>query len=404
MLMPRRLYGGVHLTSTSPDKILYLMDSYYGPMAGTEKQFLELVTHIDRKLFCPSLAVFRQTDYLKTHSFPCSVAVLNIHKLVSLAASIRLAKLSFHVRRCGYKIVHVFFNDASIVAPTFCKLGGAKVIVSRRDMGFWYTPANLAALRISNRFVDCIVPNSHAVKENVHRREGFRNEKMVVIYNGHDQSKFTEPPATRLRESLGIGIDDPIVGMVANLYPIKRQSDLIRAFAIAQRKLGNIHLLFIGEGKEKDELQRLAYSLALERRIHFLGSVPNAIPFIKHITVGVLCSESEGLSNAIIEYMGCGKPIICTRVGGNSEIVEDGYNGFLVNVGDVEGLAAQLIRILSESSLADRMGVRSRLRMQERLTSEEMVKSYVNLYTQVLYGKKEGRRPVKDSELDCLHS
>ena len=194
------------------------------------------------------------------------------------------------------------------------------------------------------------------------------------------------------------------VGMVANLYPIKRQSDLIRAFAIAQRNLGNIHLLFIGEGKEKDELQRLAYSLALERRIHFLGSVPNAIPIIKQFTVGVLCSESEGLSNAIIEYMGCGKPIICTRVGGNSEIVEDGYNGFLVNAGDVEGLAAQLVRILSDSSLADRMGVRSRLRMQERLTSEEMVNSYVNLYTQVLYGKMEGRRPVKDSELDCLHS
>lgn len=394
----------MHLTSTSPDKILYLMDSYYGPMAGTEKQFLELVTHIDRKLFCPSLAVFRQTEYLKTHSFSCSVAVLNIHKLVSLAAGIRLTKLSFHVRRCGYKIVHIFFNDASIVAPAFCKLGGAKVIVSRRDMGFWYTPANLAALRISNRFVDCIVPNSHAVKENVHRREGFQNEKMVVIYNGHDQSKFTELPATRLRESLGIGIDDPIVGMVANLYPIKRQSDLIRAFAIAQSKLKNIQLLFIGEGKEKDELRRLAYSLALERRIHFLGNVPNAIPIIKHITVGVLCSESEGLSNAIIEYMGCGKPTICTRVGGNSEIVEDGYNGFLVNVGDVEGLAAQLIKILSESSLADRMGVRARLRMQERLTSEEMVNSYMNLYAQVLYGKMEGKRPVKDSTLDCLHS
>ena len=104
-------------------------------MAGTEKQFLELVTHIDRKLFCPSLAVFRQTEYFKTHSFSCSVAVLNIHKLVSLAASIRLAKLSFHVRRCGYKIVHVFFNDASIVAPAFCKLGGGKVIISKARYG-----------------------------------------------------------------------------------------------------------------------------------------------------------------------------------------------------------------------------------------------------------------------------
>jgi len=379
------------------------MDSYFGPMAGTEKQFLELVTRIDRKLFCPSLAVFRQSEYLSTHSFPCSVEVLNIHKLVSLAASIRLAKLSFHIRRCGYKIVHIFFNDASVVAPVFCKLGGARVIVSRRDMGFWYTSANLAALRISNHFVDCIVPNCYAVKENVCRREGFQNEKMVVIYNGHDQGKFAELPATRLRESLGIGIDDPIVGMVANLYPIKRQSDLIRAFAIVQRRLENVHLVFVGEGKDKDELRRLARSLAVERRVHFLGSVPNAIPIIKHIAVGVLCSESEGLSNAIIEYMGCGKPTICTRVGGSSEIIDDGDSGFLVNVGDVEGLAAKLIKVLSESSLADRMGERARLRMQSKLTSEEMVSSYMDLYTQVLYGKTEGRQPEKDSNLDCLH-
>lgn len=362
-------------------------------MAGTEKQFLELVTRIDRKLFCPSLAVFRQSEYLITHSLPCSVAVLNIRKLASLAASIRLAKLSFHIRRCGYKIVHIFFNDASIVAPVFCKLGGARVIVSRRDMGFWYTSANLAALRISNHFVDCIVPNCYAVKENVRRREGFQNEKMVVIYNGHDQGRFAELPATRLRESLGIGIDDPIVGMVANLYPIKRQSDLIRAFAIVQRRLGNVHLVFVGEGKDRDELRRLACSLALERRVHFLGSVSNAIPIIKHIAVGVLCSESEGLSNAIIEYMGCGKPTICTRVGGSSEIIDDGDNGFLVNVGDVEGLAAKLIKVLSESSLADRMGKRARLRMQSKLTSEEMVSSYMDLYTQVLYGKRRDVNP-----------
>jgi glycosyltransferase involved in cell wall biosynthesis len=306
--------------------------------------------------------------------------VLNIGSLANPQALVRLYMFSRFIRRSGYELVHILLNDASIAAPLFCKAGGAKVIVSRRDMGFWYRAWNLALLKISNRFVDQIVTNSHAVRENVARKEHFPEEKIVVIYNGHRSERFAAPAAPEFRTAYGIGPQDPIIGMVANLYKIKRQSDLIRAFARAREKFSTLHLVFVGAGMEHDALSRLVHSCGLDKCVHFLGSVTETIPIIKHFTVGVMCSESEGLSNAIIEYMGCGKPTVCTRVGGNPELIREGSEGYLIEVGDVESLAERIIGILSDPSLASQLGENARRRVAQDFSTDRMVNSYMHLY------------------------
>jgi L-malate glycosyltransferase len=372
------------VSQSKPFKILYLMDYYYGPSAGTELQLLELIENLDRTKFQPHLAVFRESEYLIENPFPCPVTVLNIGSLANPQTLVRLYRFSRFIRRSGYELVHIFLNDASIAAPLFCKAGGARVIVSRRDMGFWYRPLNLAVLKISNYFVDRIVSNSHAVGENVSHKEHFPEEKIVVIYNGHRSERFAAPAAPDFRSSHGIGPQDPIIGMVANLYEIKRQSDLIEAFAIAQKKFSTLHLVFVGEGREHDALWKHVLSLGLENRVHFLGSMGETIPIIKHFTAGVLCSESEGQSNAIIEYMGCGKPTLCTRVGGNPEVVREGCEGYLIGVGDVESLAQRMIEILSDPSLAKRLGENARRRVAQDFSTEKMVNSYMHLYEEMI--------------------
>jgi L-malate glycosyltransferase len=365
----------------APMKILYVMDAleWGDTAAGTEGQLVQLLTHLDRDRFEPQLAVFRPTAYTASgRDFPCPLTVLDIPKLVDARSVMKLARLSGHIRSSGVRVVHVFLNDASIAAPFFCRIGGARVVVSRRDMGFWYTKAALGALRVSNLFVSRIVANSDAVRRNVHHREGYPLGRIEVVTNGHDPARFDVAPLHGLRDRLNIGPADPIVGMVANFNPWKRHTDLVRAFAQVRREHPSAHLVLVGTGATS-ETRALARELAVESAIHILEGVTEAIPVVKHFTVGVLCSESEGLSNAVIEYLGAGKPVVCTNVGGNVELVQEGETGFLLAPGDVDALADRIARVLANPTMAAAMGQRAG-NVALRFTSRRMAESHMDLY------------------------
>ena len=134
-----------------PIKVMYLIDYFDGPYGGTERQLYELIKGLDKKLFQPHLAIFRHTSFTKdkTISFPCPIIELNINKLATPDTLLKLLKFSQRIRREDFRLVHIYFNDAAISLPLFCKMGGARVISSRRDMGFWYTTRNLLALKVS---------------------------------------------------------------------------------------------------------------------------------------------------------------------------------------------------------------------------------------------------------------
>ena len=362
-------------------KILYVMDALrFGDGAGgTERQFLELLTHIDRTRFEPQLAVFRHDGTTSpAGAVPCPVHVLNIDRLRHPNAIVRLTRLAALIRRSGIRIVHIFFTDASIAAPLFCRMGGAAVVGSRRDMGFWYSAASVRALRISNRFVRRLIANSDAVRRNVHTVERYPLDRIEVVYNGHDPRRFEVPPAEHLRERLNIGPADPIVGMVANFNPWKRHVDLLRAFAIVRQRHPRAHLLLVGAGDEAPS-RRVVSQLGLESHVHFLGSVTDPIPVIRIFSVGVLCSESEGSSNAVIEYLGCGKPVVCTNVGGNGELVEHDRTGVLLAPRDVDALAAGITALLDRPELRRAVVERAQA-VARRLTVTHMVQQHMNLY------------------------
>ncbi|MGH9161838.1 MAG: glycosyltransferase [Vicinamibacteraceae bacterium] len=362
-----------------------MIDYYKGPRAGTEIQLLELIRGLDRTRFDPSLVVLRATPYVDAaEALPCPVTALGVRHLSSPRAWARLLAFAWELRRSGVQLVHIFFNDAAVIAPAFCRVGGARVVVGRRDMGFWYTPSNLRLLRIANRFVDAVVANSEAVKANVHRRERVPLDRTVVIHNGHDPARFHVEPEPHFRERHGIGAYDPVIGIVANLRPTKRHEDLLRAFAAVRKRHPRAHLVLVGAGPREGALKTLVSELMLSRWVHFLEQTTDAVPIIKHLDVGVLSSADEGLSNALLEYLACGKPVVCTRVGGNPELVADGWNGFLVETGDVAAMADRIGRLLSDSALAHAMARRATEAFDARFTTERMVTAHMELYDRLL--------------------
>lgn len=371
-------------------KIMYLADRYDGPQAGSEGQLLQLVRHIDRSRYEPHMTLLRGGDNRHWKAFPCPVGVLDIAKLASPRNIVWVLRFAFRLRREGFRIVHCYFNDSSMIAPPFMKLCGIRVLVSRRDMGFWYTPAKLVVLRMVAPFVDCYVANSQAVRGLVQRQEWVPSKKLQVIYNGYADGGEGAGDEQTDASRLDFPEHDPVVGIVANVKPIKRIDTLVEAFVIVHTQRPDARLVVVGDtlsdgsGKTVDTLKAMASHLGIADRVVFAGRIADPRPYIKRFAVAVLCSESEGFSNAIIEYMQARCPVVCTDTGGNPELVKDGYNGFLVPVGDSTALADRIVRLLSERDLARRMGEAGYQTVSSTYTHERMVSEQMACYDRVL--------------------
>jgi glycosyltransferase involved in cell wall biosynthesis len=361
-------------------KIMYLIDVYKDPYAGTEKQLFQLIDGLDRNRFSPALTLFRPSEYIEKNDFPCPVDVLDIQRLFSPASLLKMIAFARRLRKDGYRLVHIFFNDASLIAPPVLKAAGIRVIISRRDMGFWYTPGKLAVLRLNRLLIDAVVVNSEAVKRVTHEQERISPDRIRVIYNGYAPDPHSPNRTIKLQK------ETRKVGIVANIRPVKRIEDLVRAIRIVRERYSDTVLVIVGSGDQKG-LKTLASSLGIEHAIQFLGAQTNVMPVIRQFDVAVLCSESEGLSNAIIEYMQAGVPVVCTDTGGNSELVTDGETGYLVPVGDIQMLAERISTVLDAPERAAVMAERAFARVAKLCNMDTMLAQHARLYRHLLESK-----------------
>jgi L-malate glycosyltransferase len=372
-------------------KIMYVMDYYESPHAGTEGQLLQLIQHLDRSRYQPAITLLRSSAYIKRNQFPCEVRVLEIARLASLRSIHKTLNFGLTLRRENYRLVHCFFNDSSLIAPPFLKMCGVHVVVSRRDLGFWYTRWNLPLLRVVAPFVDRFVANSHAVKCVVQQREWVSGRKISIIHNGFFPRTNNNGGDADAAVLHGVADNVPVVGIVANLRPIKRIDTLIKAFALISSKFPDAYLVIVGGdglssygGSIGDYLKNMAHRLGIRERVIFTGRVMDPKPYIDRFNVAVLCSESEGFSNSIVEYMQAGRPVVCTDTGGNPELVQDGRNGFLVPVGDAKVLAERIQQLIADGELSHRLGEAARETVQSTCTHKQMVAEHMECYDEVL--------------------
>lgn len=363
------------------------MDRYDNPYAGTESQVLKLVNGLVARGWNIQVAVLRGTDYTRSGRFPVPVHDLSVGSISSPGCWFKMYRYARSLRKQGFSVVHVFFNDASVIAPPIMRLAGLKTLISRRDMGFWYSGTYLKVLRLTGRCVHAAVCNSKAVAEITSRFERMPKRKIHVIYNGYPEMSCGERVST-FEANSSAAAPDVVVGIVANLRPIKRIEDLIEAIGLLVKEGLNLKLNVIGGG-DPDAYMEQVKRLGLEGRVHLLGSQPEPERHIRDFNIAVLCSETEGFSNAIIEYMRCGKPVVCTRTGGNPEIVEDGINGYLVPVGNVECLANRIRKLAENPQLREEMGKAGRSQLADKYSMKAMVTKHIELYRQIAPGMVE---------------
>ena len=372
-------------------KVYYLIDHFKDPYAGTEGQLYALIKSLVEQKKRIEVGVFRDSDYIQSGQFPCPVEVLGIAKMFSPVAFFKLFQLGFYLRKNNFKLVHIFFNDASVIAPIVLKCFGLNVIISRRDMGFWYTDTLKKILKFNAIFVDACICNSEAVKQITVESEGYKREHVHVVYNGLPPHKLTDTATATTSTPDTDEIDADAkkkVGIVANIRPVKRMQDLVSALAIVKKTVKQAQLVIVGGG-DHSALYKQATDLGVADSIEFAGAQKDVAQYIDQFDVAALTSESEGLSNAIIEYMVFSKPVVCSRVGGNPELIEHGKNGLLYDVGNVEQLAERITLLLKDPKLSEEYGRNGRDKVEKEFSIQQMVSNTLSIYSK--YGYSVGQ-------------
>ena len=377
------------MTIEKKTKVLFVIDQISSPYAGTEGQLLNLITNLPADQFLPELLVLRPSTYVESGKMPCKTEVLGASKLFSIKTWLAMFRFARRKKKEGVALCHVFFNDSSVICPPVFSLVGIPTVISRRDMGYWYTGKYLRALRLTASFVRGVVANSEAVKRVTAEKEGYSASRISVIYNGYpvpegDPSPLPPDERPAVLSALGLPISGQFVVLVANLREIKRIGDAINAIAMAGKSIPDIHLVLVGGG-DQEPYRVLAESLGAGDHVHFLGVRSDVRDILRVMDAGLLCSESEGYSNAIVEYMQARLPVVASDVGGNAEAVEHGVTGYLFPRGDVRQLATCLEDLLKDKDgRAKAMGEAGFQKARRRHGLTTMIESYADLYSRVL--------------------
>jgi len=304
------------------------------------------------------------------------------------------------MRRRRPHIVHFFLPAAFLIGAPLALLAGIPVrVMSRRSLNSYQRHA---FARIGERWclrtIHAALGNSRSVVAQL-LQEGVQPSRVGLIYNGVAIPK-ADVTRDNARAQLGLSSDALVMSVIANLIPYKGHDDLIDALALAGPHLpAGWRLLAVGRDDGIGvRLKRRVHELGMEENIVFMGSRNDVRTILAASDLGILSSHQEGFSNAVLEGMAAGLPMIVTQVGGNAEAVIDGETGIVVPAHDSERLAAAINRLAADVTLRDAFGAAGRKRASDEFGGDR----FVHLHRDVYAALDGGRLPADVKDLPVV--
>jgi glycosyltransferase involved in cell wall biosynthesis len=384
--------------TADPDRIRLLQFLAIFAIGGTERHFMNLTAGLDRTRFDLHVGCLKRLgEFLPEISerrIPVSdYKIKRLYGPHTLRQQLRFAS---YLRRNRVDIVCSYNFHANCFAIPAAWLARTPVVVaSIRDIGAFLTPRQRLVQRMVCRLATVVLVNAEAVRQWL-IGEGYDASKIVVIRNGIDLARFDRPRAgAGVRQELGVSRDAPVIGMLARVTRLKGVEYFLEAAAAVAPRFPDARFLLVGDVPSdagyRSELKDRIRQLALEGRVVFTGFRLDVPELLDEVTVSVLPSLSEGLSNAVLESMAAGVPVVATRVGGMAEAIEDGVTGLLVPPRDSRALAHAIARILEDRELATRLGQAGRRRVVEHFSLARMVRETDRLCSTLLAQAREGK-------------
>jgi glycosyltransferase involved in cell wall biosynthesis len=351
---------------------------------GAEKQLTLLAAGLPRDQFDVHVAVLTHTGPLEADLRQAGVPLTMIDKRWKLDpwAYWRLRKL---IKTLRPDIVHTWLFAANAYGRQAAISAGVKhIIAGERCVDRWKGPIQLSIDRVLAKHTQRIVTNSSGVQE-FYVGRGLPAEKFTIIQNGIGpfQSRDSVAREDLLRE-LCLPAGARLIGAIGRLWPQKRMKDLIWAADLLKSARDDSHVLIIGDGPQRWRLERYRDQNLVADRVHLLGERNDVPRILPHLDCLWLASEYEGQSNAIMEAMVAGIPVVATDIAGNRDLVVPGETGYLVPVGDRAAFARHTHELLNDAALARRLGDAGRARMLAEFSVERMIERHAALYRELM--------------------
>lgn len=290
-------------------------------------------------------------------------------------------RLRRHIVELQPDIVHTWLFAANAYGRQAARGAGVKHLVAgERCVDPWKSAWQLTIDRRLARITERIVTNSSGVVE-FYASRGLPREKFTVIPNGI-AAPVIEQPISRdaLLSELRLPANSRLIGAVGRLWPQKRVKDLIWAADLLKTTRDDTHLLIVGDGPLRSRLVRYRDQSEIADRVHFLGERNDVPRLMPHFDVLWLASEYEGQSNAILEAMVAGVPVIASDIPGNRDLVCDGETGYLVPLGDRFEFTRRTHWLCDDEGLRTKLGEAGRERARQQFSVAQMIARHAELY------------------------
>jgi glycosyltransferase involved in cell wall biosynthesis len=356
-------------------------------VGGTELNALRTAERLDRSQFAVTVLSIQPNGPIAKRYQAAGIPVVGF-PLTSLYAprtAVQGLRFARYLRAEQIDILHCHDLYANLFGATWGRAAGLRsVITSRR----WIHPLRNRQLELANRLVHrvghWVWANSRAVVNAV-VSEGVAIERILHVPNFVDESAFSELPQSaklRLRAELGIPADATVIGCIARLAPVKDHGTLLQAVSALSQQWSRLHLVLVGDGESRRDLEALTASLGIGDRVHFSGMRPNEPNLHGLFDISALTSLGEGFPNSLVEAMAAARPVVATRVGGNVDAVRSD-TGILVEPRDPEELARAFGHLLANDALRRRMGAAAQRVARREYHADSVIPLVARTYRQL---------------------
>lgn len=280
---------------------------------------------------------------------------------------VTILKLQRLIKQNHIDVIHTHLSTASILGALAARVAGVPSVAHVHGLN------SAACFRYSSH----IIAVSEAVKRHL-CSQGLDAEKIKVVHNGIDLSRFEPLPVHEAKQRLKYDPGEPLLGIFGRLSNEKGQRVAIESMVELLKHFPKARLLVVGKGKDMEALKETAQRLGIERNVEFTGFVQDIRSLISACDIVLTPSLKEGFGMAAIEAMASERPVVASAVGGLNEIVVDGETGFLTPPLDSKALADHIKQILDDKSLATRMGKSGRDRVESCFEQTTQMKTLLS--------------------------
>lgn len=295
---------------------------------------------------------------------------INTKREISFKIILSALKLAKIIKKDKIDIIHSHSRTTQVLGCLLHKMTGVKHI---------FTCHGFFKRRILRKLFPCwgekVIAISQQVKEHLIKDFKLANQDITVINNGIDVDRFkagTLRPKIEIKKNLVSG-DGPVIGIIARLSDVKGHRYLIEAMKMVLDKEASAQLLIIGEGKMQQELVQLVNKLGINKSVFFIPEISDTREALAAMDIFVMPSLQEGLGLALMEAMSVGLAVIGSNIGGIKTLIQDGYNGLLVEPANSQNLTKALLALLSDPIKRDNLGLQAQRFIQQNFSQDKMI-------------------------------